>query len=213
VTSPKPAEPQPSELTAHFKALVLSLRTDTLKRVADIVLALISAKSVNQGDLCGRLPGCSSPEAKKRRVERGLRDPQLTESVFLTLLLALLPPSKLLPSPDHTVLGRAAPVWGLETRRCTVEPFGAGRRPPWLYPAAGVDCAGTRWQQWDRWPDALGAPTIEGPSSVPLEGPGGGPGICLAGLVPLLAPAGHSARDPDQEERVDRRTACRHLVS
>jgi hypothetical protein len=64
VTSPKPAEHQPSELTAHFKALVPSLRTDTLQRVVDIVLALINAKSVKQSDLYGQLPGCSSPEAK-----------------------------------------------------------------------------------------------------------------------------------------------------
>jgi transposase len=106
VTTPKPAEPQPSEPTAHFKALVPSLRTDTLQRVVDIVLALISAKSVNQSDLCGQLPGHSSPEAKKRRVERGLRDPQLTESVFLTLLLALLPPGKLLLSLDRTTWER-----------------------------------------------------------------------------------------------------------
>ncbi|MFC6665183.1 transposase [Deinococcus radiopugnans] len=53
---------------------------------------MVTARSVNQSDLCAHLPGMSSIEAKKRRVERGCRDPQLTESVFLAFLLALLPP-------------------------------------------------------------------------------------------------------------------------
>ena len=106
MTSPKPADGQPTELTTHFKALVPRLRTDTLQRVVNIVLALISAKSVNQSDLCAQLPGPSSLDAKKRRVERGLRDPQLIESVFLTLLLTLLPPGKLLLSLDRTTWER-----------------------------------------------------------------------------------------------------------
>ena len=84
----------------------------------DIVFAMVTARSVNQSDLCAHLPGMSSIEAKKRRVERGCRDPQLTEPVFLAFLLALLPPGKLLLSMDRTYLGRTdcrreiAPVWG-----------------------------------------------------------------------------------------------------
>ncbi|UQN08487.1 hypothetical protein [Deinococcus sp. QL22] len=58
-------------------------RYDTLQRVVDVILAMVTAQSVNQSTLCSHLPGASSPEAKKRRVERGCQDPQLTESVFL----------------------------------------------------------------------------------------------------------------------------------
>ena len=91
MTSPKPEGLQRTELTRHFKACVPFLRNDTLQRVVDIILAMVTARSVNQSDLCAHLPGTSSIEAKRRRVERGCRDPQLTEPVFLAFLLALLP--------------------------------------------------------------------------------------------------------------------------
>ncbi|MFC6667439.1 hypothetical protein ACFP9V_20240 [Deinococcus radiopugnans] len=106
MTTPKPADLQRSELTRHFKACVLFLRHDTLQRVVDIVFAMVTARSVNQSDLCAHLPGTSSIEAKKRRVERGCRDPQLIEPVFLAFLLALLPPGKLLLSLDRTTWER-----------------------------------------------------------------------------------------------------------
>jgi hypothetical protein len=102
VTTSKPADLQRSELTRHFKACMPFLRHDTLQRVVDIVLAMVTARSVNLSDLCAHLPGASSIDEKKRRVERGCRDPQLTEPVFLALLLALLPPGKLLLSMDRT---------------------------------------------------------------------------------------------------------------
>ena len=76
------------------------------------------AQSVNHRDLAPHLPGTSSPEAKKRRVERAVHDEQLTAQVFLALLLVHLPPGKILMSVDRTFLGRTdcrretAPVWG-----------------------------------------------------------------------------------------------------
>ncbi len=72
----------------------------------DIIFAMVTARSVNQSDLCAHLPVGSSLEAKKRRVGRGRRDPQLTEPIFLTFLLALLPPGKLLLSMDRTTWER-----------------------------------------------------------------------------------------------------------
>jgi len=102
VTLPRPASRQASELTAQFKAQVPSLRIDTLQRVVDLVLAMVTAQSVNHRDLGPHLPGTSSPEAKKRRVERTIRDEQLTSQVFLALLLLQLPPGKLLMSLDRT---------------------------------------------------------------------------------------------------------------
>lgn len=98
----KPAQPQASELTAHFKACVPSLRIDTLQRMVDLVLAMVTAQSVTHRDLAPHLPGPSTLEAKQRRVERGVHDPQLTAHVFLALLLAQLPTGKLLFSLDRT---------------------------------------------------------------------------------------------------------------
>lgn len=102
VQPPKPAVPYATELTAHFKACVPFLRIDTLQRVVDVILAMISAESVNHRDLAPQMPGLSDLDAKKRRVERGVHDPQLTAQVFLALLLAQLPPGKLLLSLDRT---------------------------------------------------------------------------------------------------------------
>jgi len=102
VTAPKPAIGQATELTKHFKACVPFLRIDTLQRVVDLVLAMITAQSVNQRDLGPHMPGTSSAEAKKRRVERAVHDEQLTLQVFLALLLIHLPRGKVLMSLDRT---------------------------------------------------------------------------------------------------------------
>lgn len=106
MTQPRPAFRQASELTAQYKAHVPFLRIDTLQRVVDLVLAIVTAQSVNHRDLGPHLPGSSSPEAKKRRVERTIRDEQLTAQVFLVLLLVQLPPGKLLMSLDRTTWER-----------------------------------------------------------------------------------------------------------
>ncbi|WP_370657280.1 transposase [Deinococcus sp. KNUC1210] len=63
---------------------------------------MIAAQSVNHRDLGPHFPGVSSPEAKKRRVERAVRDEQLTLQVFVALLLVQLPPGKILMSLDRT---------------------------------------------------------------------------------------------------------------
>jgi len=102
VKPPKPAASQAPELTAHFKACVPSLRIDTHQRAVDVVLAMIMAQSVNHRDLGPHLPGTSTLEAKKRRVERAVHDEQLTAQVFLALLLVHLPPGKILMSVDRT---------------------------------------------------------------------------------------------------------------
>lgn len=83
VTTPKPADFQRTQLTHHLKACVAFLRYDTLQRVVDVILAMVTTQSVNQSTLCIRLHGASSAAAKKRWVECGCQDPQLTESVFL----------------------------------------------------------------------------------------------------------------------------------
>ncbi len=102
MTSLTPASPQSTELTEHFKACVPFLRIDTLQRVVDLVLAMITAQSVNHSDLGPQMPGSSSAEAKKRRVGRAIHDEQLTMQVFLALLLVHPPPGKVLMSLDRT---------------------------------------------------------------------------------------------------------------
>lgn len=89
-----PAYPHSSELALHFKALVPTLRIDTLQRLLDITLAMITAQSVNHHKLSPHMPGISSVEAKKRRVERGINDEQPTMQVFLALILSHIPPGR-----------------------------------------------------------------------------------------------------------------------
>lgn len=97
-----PAGPSATELTAHFKACVPFLRIDTLQRVVDLILAMVSAERITHRDLAPKMPGHGDLEAKKRRVKRGVHDEQLTAQVFLALLLAQVPPGKLLLSLDRT---------------------------------------------------------------------------------------------------------------
>lgn len=97
-----PAHPHTTELTQHFKALIPTLRIDTLQRLIDIMLAMITAQSVNHHKLSAHMPGKSSVEAKKRRVERGVGDEQLTMQTFLALILSHIPPGKWLLSLDRT---------------------------------------------------------------------------------------------------------------
>jgi len=102
VTTPEPARTQPNEVLRHVKAVASHLRIDTLKRALDVVQAMITGQSVNLSVLSGHLPGKSGLEAKKRRAERAFRDEQLTGELFLSLMLPLLPPGKLLLSLDRT---------------------------------------------------------------------------------------------------------------
>ncbi len=74
--------------------------------MVDVVQAMITGQTVNLSALCAHLPGNSSHDAKKRRAERAIRDEQLTEEVFLSLLLSLLPAGKLLLSLDRTTWER-----------------------------------------------------------------------------------------------------------
>lgn len=84
------------------KTCVPALWIDTFQRAVDVVLAIITAQSVNHRDLSPHLLGTSSPEAKTRRVPRAVHDDQLTAQVFLALLLVHLPPGKILMSLDRT---------------------------------------------------------------------------------------------------------------
>lgn len=78
------------------------LRRDTLQRLADVVTALIQARSTKHADLALHLPGTTTVISKLRRVERCLHDEQLDEQVFLKLLLPVLPDEQLVMTMDRT---------------------------------------------------------------------------------------------------------------
>ena len=74
--------------------------------MVDLILAMVSAESIIHRHLAPQMPGHSDLDAKKRRVERGVHDLQLTAQVLLALLLVQVAPGKLLLSLDGTFLGR-----------------------------------------------------------------------------------------------------------
>ncbi|AFZ66659.1 IS4 family transposase [Deinococcus peraridilitoris] len=92
----------PTKLGEVFKHHLPFLRRDTLQRLADVVTALIQARSTKHARLALHLPGHASSSVKLRRVERCLHDPQLDQDVFLKLLLPLLPDDKLVMTMDRT---------------------------------------------------------------------------------------------------------------
>lgn len=100
--STESASQQATALTRHFKVHASHLRIDTLQRLIDVMLAMIAAKSVNHHDLSAHLPGVSTPSAKNRRADRTFRDDQLNMAFFIALLVAHLPPGKVLMSLDRT---------------------------------------------------------------------------------------------------------------
>ena len=63
---------------------------------------MIAARSVNHHDLSAHMPGMSTPQGKKRRADRTFRDEQLDMGFFIALLVAHLPPGKVLLSLDRT---------------------------------------------------------------------------------------------------------------
>lgn len=93
---------EPTKLADLLKARLPFLRRDTLQRVADVLEALIQGHSTCRRVLAPFLPGNASPEARKKRLERCLRDEQLTDEVFLLALLPLLPPGQLILALDRT---------------------------------------------------------------------------------------------------------------
>ncbi|AFZ66657.1 IS4 family transposase [Deinococcus peraridilitoris] len=92
----------PTKLGEVIKHHLPFLRRDTLQRLADVVTALIQARSTKHAQLALHLPGTVGAVSKLRRVERCLHDPQLDRDVFLKLLVPLLPDEKLVMTMDRT---------------------------------------------------------------------------------------------------------------
>ncbi len=90
----------PTGLTNILKDRLPYLRSDTLRRVADVVNALIVARSTRYSTLVPHLPGSSSSAAKTRRLERCIQDDQFGDAEFLRFLLPLFPPGQLVLAMD-----------------------------------------------------------------------------------------------------------------
>lgn len=97
-----PADHQLTNLTALLKRQFPFLRTDTLQRVEDVIRALVEKQTSNQRLLATALPGTTSPEAKRKRLARCIRDEQLDDEFFLQFLISLLPTGKLVLALDRT---------------------------------------------------------------------------------------------------------------
>ena len=102
MTTQAAALKDPTGLTELLKARLPYLRRDTLRRVANVVHALIVARTTRHTELALQLPGNSSVEARLRRLERCFQDEQLGEQEWLPLLLPLLPPGRLVMVLDRT---------------------------------------------------------------------------------------------------------------
>lgn len=92
----------PINLADLLKSCLPHLRSDTLRRVADVVSALIVAGTTRHSRLITHLPGIAAPASKTRRLERCLHDKQLSDEVFLKVLIPLLPPGRLVFTMDRT---------------------------------------------------------------------------------------------------------------
>ncbi|MHA0034198.1 transposase [Deinococcus sp. PESE-13] len=97
-----PADLQLTNLTTLLKQQFPFLRKDTLQRVEDVIRALIEKQTSNQRLLATALPGTASPEAKKKRLARCIRDEQLNDDLFLQFLISLLPTGQLVLALDRT---------------------------------------------------------------------------------------------------------------
>lgn len=99
---PDSALVDPTRLGEALKQHLPFLRKDTLQRLADLITALVQARSTKHARLALHLPGKASFGSKVRRVERCLHDAQLDPDVFLKLLVPLLPDGKLVVTMDRT---------------------------------------------------------------------------------------------------------------
>lgn len=97
-----PADLQLTNLTTLLKRQFPFLRTDTLQRLEDVIRALVEKQTSNQRLLATALPGMASPEAKRKRLARCIRDEQLDDDFFLRFLISLLPTGKLVLALDRT---------------------------------------------------------------------------------------------------------------
>ncbi|BDP43675.1 hypothetical protein DAETH_36440 (plasmid) [Deinococcus aetherius] len=102
MTIPDNARLHADTLAAHLKAHLPHRRLDALRRLAEVLLALLQAESTLHRKIALQLPRDASLESKTRTVARVFHDAQLTPQDVTDVLLPLLPESKLTLIMDRT---------------------------------------------------------------------------------------------------------------
>lgn len=82
-------------LAAHLNTRLPHRRTDALRRLAEVLLALLQAEPTLHRKIALHLPRDASLDSKTRAVARTLHDAQLTSHDVLDVLLPLIPEGKL----------------------------------------------------------------------------------------------------------------------
>lgn len=90
-------------LAAHLKTRLPHRRMDALKRLSEVLLALLQSESTLHRKIALHLPRDATIDSKTRVVARALHDAQLTSQDVLDVLLPLLPEGKLTLVMDRTM--------------------------------------------------------------------------------------------------------------
>ncbi len=102
MTIPDTARFHADTLATHLKTHLPHRRLDALRRLAEVLLALIQAESTLHRKIALHLPRDASLDSKTRTVARVFHDAQLTPQDVCDVLLPLLPNGKLTLIMDRT---------------------------------------------------------------------------------------------------------------
>ena len=102
MTSSDTARLHADTLADHLKTHLPHRRVDALKRLAEVLLAVLQAESTLHRKIALHLPRAATLESKTRTVARVFHDAQLTPQDVTDVLLPLLPDGKLTLIMDRT---------------------------------------------------------------------------------------------------------------
>jgi len=102
VTSSDTARLHADTLADHLQAHLPHRRVDALKRLTEVLLAVLQAESTLQRRIALHLPRAATLESKTRTIARVFHDAQLNPQDVCDVLLPLLPDGKLTLIMDRT---------------------------------------------------------------------------------------------------------------
>ena len=102
MTSPDTARFHADTLATYLHTRWPHRRTDALRRLAEVLLAVLQAESTLHRKIALHLPRAATLESKTRTVARVFHDAQLTPQDVTDVLLPLLPDGKLTLIMDRT---------------------------------------------------------------------------------------------------------------
>ncbi len=102
MTSPDTARFHADTLATYLHTRWPHRRTDALRRLAEVLLAVLQAESTLHRKIALHLPRSATLESKTRTVARVFHDAQLTPQDVTDVLLPLLPDGKLTLIMDRT---------------------------------------------------------------------------------------------------------------